>query len=163
MAGDTEEAFQLQWACSDEGIAGELNAAGWHDPPGWSLKAALGSVAPHATMENLPVLPRFNQGNRSQLVFVRWSAQQPEVREVLRLWSSEFDIEADSATRWPIWYGAVYREVRPGHGRVAQNLLRQSVLPLDQSLELLPVGGPREIRSRHPGQTQTVLMRCTGQ
>jgi hypothetical protein len=163
MAGDTEELFQLQWACSEANIAGELKATGWQDPPAWSLKAVLGSIAPHATMKDLPVLPRFNQGNRSQLVFVRWSAQQPEGREVLRLWSSGFDIESDSAKRWPIWYGAVYREVRPGHGHVAQNLLRQSVLPPDQSLALLPVSGSKEIRSRHPGQAQTVLMRCTGQ
>lgn len=160
LAGDTKEPFQLQWACSEEGIASELNASGWQEAPAWSLQAALGSLAPHAAIQDLPVLPRFDRGDRSRLLFVRWSAQRPEEREVLRLWRSEFDLETPAAARRPIWYGAVYRESRRGRGLVEQNLLRQSVVPADEFVRLLPADEPKQIRSRAPGQAQTVLMRC---
>ena len=160
MAGDTEEPLQLQWACSEEGIASQLKAAGWQDAPAWSLRAALGSLAPHPAIQDLPVLPRFNRGDRSRLVFVRESAQQPDEREVLRLWRSEFELESGAARR-PIWYGAVYREFRRGHGNVTQNLFRQSALPPDAFVPLLPTSVAREIRSLGSSQAQAVLVRCT--
>lgn len=160
MAGDTEEPLQLQWACSEEGMAGALKAAGWQDPPAWSLKTVLGSLAPHTAIWDLPILPRFNRGDRSQLIFARWSAQQPDQREVLRLWRSDSDLESSGAMHQPLWYGAVYREVRRGSGHLAQGLLRQSILPPDAFAALLPAIGLKEIRTRDSGQTQTALMRC---
>jgi len=159
MAGDAEEPLQLQWACNETGVAGALKAAGWQDAPAWSLAAALGSIAPGAPMQELPALPRFNRGDRSRLVFVRWSVQQPEAREVLRLWRSEFDVAADAAPRWPVWYGAVYRESRRG-GHITQSLLRQSVLPPDEFVALLPPSQPKEFRRLDRSRTPIVLMRC---
>ena len=42
-------------------------------------------------------------------------------------------------------------------GLVEQNLLRQSVLPPDEFVTLLPAGDPMEIRFRDLGQAQTLL------
>lgn len=160
LAGDTEEPLRLQWACGEKEIASDLKDAGWQDAPAWSLKAALGALAPDAAIQSLPVLPRFDRGDRSQLIFMKWSAQRPDEREVLRLWRSGFELESPGAVRRPLWYGAVYRELRRGRGLVEQNLLRQSVLPPDEFVTLLPASDPKEIRSRDLGQAQTLLVRC---
>ena len=162
MTGDPQEPLQLQWACSESGIASRMREAGWQDPPGWSLKAVLGALAPRAAIGSLPVVPRFNQGELSHLVFVRWSTQQPEKRDVLRLWRSEFELESATAMPRPLWYGAVYRESRPANAYVTQALLNQLVLPPDMFVPLLPAGASDVLRSGGGSAPQTALLLCIG-
>ena len=161
FAGEAEEPFQLQWACSESAVANDLKAAGWQDPPAWTLKSALGSLAPHAKIQELPVLPRFNQGDRAALVFVRGSAQEPEERKVLRLWRSRFEASSPGRATRPIWYGAVYREVWRGAGILNQNLIRQSMLPTASLLALAPPTEEKIMRNRGDHQPPTVLMQCS--
>lgn len=161
LAGDAEEPFQLQWACSQTAVASELKATGWQDAPAWTLKSALGSLAPHAKLQELPVLPRFNQGDRAELVYVRGSAEQPGAREVLRLWRSSFAATAPDNGSRPIWYGTVYNEVWRGAGMLNQNLIRQSLLPTVALLALVPSTVQKTLRTRGDSQPPTLLMRCS--
>lgn len=160
FAGDAEEPFQLQWACSETGIVSTLKAMGWHDAPVWTWKAALGSLAPHAKLENLPVLPRFNQGDQASIVYVQESVGQPGQREVLRLWRSDFDSTSVQKEIRPIWYGAVYREAWRQAGLFDQNLIRQSTLPASSLPQLFQSIEKKYLRNRGDGQSPGFLMRC---
>lgn len=162
MAGDLEEPLQLQWACGEADIVRELRGAGWQNPPAWSVAKALASIAPRASIHDLPVLPRLNRGDRSRLAFVRPSADGADEREVLRLWRSDFEIRSGDVEARPIWYGAVYREVRRGNGRFTGNLLVQSVAPLEAIVPLLPSGVDKQIRILGVGRPPTVLIGCAG-
>jgi hypothetical protein len=75
-------------------------------------------LVPDAPVKDLPVLPKFNQGNSSKLAFVYFDPKQPMARTVLRLWRSRFLVSGPAGERpVPIWYGALYREEfrRPLH------------------------------------------------
>lgn len=160
FAGDAEEPFQLQWACSETGIVSALKAMGWHDAPVWTWKAALGSLAPHAKLENLPVLPRFNQGDQASIVYVRDSGDQPAQREVFRLWRSSFDLTSSEKERRPIWYGAVYREVRRQAGLFDQKFIRQSTLSAASLRQMFPRTETSNLRGRGDDKSPALLLRC---
>lgn len=163
LAGDMKDRFQLQWACAPAQLGRELEAMGWQQAPDWTWARVLGAILPRPSVHDLPVLPRFNGGVRSRLVFVRAAGAGADAREVIRLWQSDFDIGAAAAGHWPIWYGAVYREVRRGDGRVTENLLRQTALAPAEFMALLPGDDPSVVRSRGEPGGPTVLLRCAGQ
>jgi len=107
-AGDREEAFTLQWAASADTIAAALKAAGWQPAPPWTARSALLWLLPATPPAQLPVLPKFNRGSESQLAFVMPQPQQSS-RLVLRLWRSDYTVQAGGRAR-PLWYGGLYRE-----------------------------------------------------
>jgi membrane-associated phospholipid phosphatase len=118
ISGDVAEPFTVQWGDSAAGISRSLAGAGWQAAPAWSLQAALLWLVPDAPVKDLPVLPKFNQGNSSKLAFVYFDPKQPMARTVLRLWRSRFLVSGPAGERpVPIWYGALYREEfrRPLH------------------------------------------------
>ena len=161
-AGDPEEPFHLQWACSETAIANELKATGWQDAPAWTWKSALGSLAPHAKIQDLPVLPRFNQGDRAELVYVKASSERLGERAVLRLWRSHLETASPGTTNRPIWYGAVYLEFRPGAGSLTQNLVHQTIVPATALRELVNTPDQKSMHNRGDVRTSTLLLRCTG-
>ena len=118
IGGDMEEALPLQWADSASGITRRLARAGWQAAPDWSMQAALLWLTSDAVVKDLPVLPKFNRGNRSELAFIYSDPKQALARTVLRLWRSDFLLENPATgTRQPIWYGGLYSEEfkRPWH------------------------------------------------
>jgi hypothetical protein len=70
---------------------------------------ALGWLLPQTPVGQLPVLPKYSQGEPSQLAFVRVEPDAPASRLVLRLWRSHFKVR-DVNGKQPLWYGALYRE-----------------------------------------------------
>ena len=163
LVGETEEPFQLQWACAPAQLGRELEAMGWQQAPDLTWARVLRAILPRPSVSDFPVLPRFNGGVRSRLMFVRAAGPGADAREVIRLWQSDFDIETVAAGRWPIWYGAVYREVRRGDGRITENLLRQTALNPAEFMALLPPDDPRVVQSRAEAAGPTVLLRCPDQ
>lgn len=158
MAGEPEEPFELQWAGSEAAIRARLSGGGWRLAAPWSLRSALQWLAPSAQLRDLPVLPRFDRGIQSRLAFVRWTAQQPNQRAVLRLWRSDLDLQTTGAgASVPIWYGAIYREVRRQSKYVSSLGLRQSIVPASGFEEQLPGDVKWQVRSRVPGKAQTIL------
>jgi hypothetical protein len=108
-----------------------------------------------------PVLPRFDRGNPSQLVFVRAGAQQADEREVLRLWRSDVQVRGLGARpTLPVWYGAVYRESRAPHWHLPSPGVRRVVLPATMFAAQLPGDVQRQEQSREPGRSTTVLALC---
>ena len=93
VAGEPEEAFGLQWACGEADIDALVTGSGWQPAPDWSLENALAWLVPHTALADHPVLPRFDRGNASRLVFVRATGREDE-REVLRLWRSDVRLSA---------------------------------------------------------------------
>ena len=163
LAGEMKEQFQLQWACAPAQLGRELEAMGWRQAPEWTWVRVLGSIVPRPSVGDLPLLPRFNGGVRSRLMFVSAPGPGADAREVIRLWQSDFDIGTAAAGRWPIWYGAIYREVRRGDGTISQNLLRQTALAPAEFTALLPRDNLSVVRSRGEAGGPTVLLRCPGQ
>jgi hypothetical protein len=117
---------------------------------------------PHAQQADLPVLPRFDRGNRSELAFVRWDAARPDEREVLRLWRSDLQVHAVGAAahKLPVWYGAVYRETRPRHLSFQSLGAGRVILSPITFAAALPGDVRRQEQSRDPGQATTVLALC---
>ena len=161
VAGAPEEAFGLQWACGDADITALLAGSGWQPAPAWSLAHALAWLAPHTALAEHPVLPRFDRGNPSGLVFVRATGHQDE-REVLRLWRSDVRLSAvvAGAAPLPVWYGAVYREVHASHGLLPSPAIHRVTLPPARVTAQLPAEVSRQERSRGTGEPDTVLALC---
>jgi membrane-associated phospholipid phosphatase len=159
-AGDPEEHFGLQWACGESDIAARLDALGWQRAAVWSLQGTLEWLVPDAPLAQLPVLPRFDRGSRSGLTFVHWIAEQPDKRQVLRLWRSEWQVRTSNGAGVPLWYGAVYRET---HARqiILRNFgARRDILSPVTFAEQLPAEVLRQQRSRADGDPATVLAHC---
>jgi undecaprenyl-diphosphatase len=157
--GQPEEAFGLQWACGEAGVTGLLQAAAWQPALPWSLPNALGWLVPHTALADHPVLPRFDRGNESRLVFVRATDRDDE-RDVLRLWRSDVRLSSTAARPMPVWYGALYRERHAQHGYLAGPEVERVLLPVAQFAAALPPSVSIEQRQREPGAPRTVLVLC---
>jgi membrane protein DedA with SNARE-associated domain/membrane-associated phospholipid phosphatase len=161
VAGGPEEAFDLQWACGEADIAALLGGLSWQPAPAWSLQNAMAWLAPHSALADHPVLPRFDRGNASRLVFVR-ATGRPDEREVLRLWRSDvrLTVVAAGAAPLPVWYGAVYRETHASHGYLPSPAIRRVIESPALFAAQLPADVSRQERSRGTGQPTTVLALC---
>jgi membrane protein DedA with SNARE-associated domain/membrane-associated phospholipid phosphatase len=163
VAGVPEEPFGVQWACGEADLGTRLAASGWQPAPAWSLQSMLEWLVPHVAVAELPVLPRFDRGNRSDLAFVQSIAGRPDEREVLRLWRSNVQVRATvaGAANLPVWYGAVYRQIHtPGlHFRGLG--IRPVVLSPAAFAAQLPGDVRRQERAREPGLPKTVLALCS--
>lgn len=118
IGGEKEEPLPLQWADSASSLPGHVAAAGWLEAPAWSAQTALLWLTADAPLKALPVLPKYHQGNKSELAFVAFDPARPMQRQILRLWRSAYSVRNPvSQALEPIWYGALYTEVfkRPGH------------------------------------------------
>ena len=161
VAGMPEEAFDLQWACGEANLGTRLDASGWRPAPAWSLQSTLGWLVPQSPLADHPVLPRFDRGKPSQLVFVRAAAQRPDERDVLRLWRSDVQVRGVGARpNLPVWYGAVYRESHATHWHLPSPGVRRVVLPAAPFAAQLPGDVQRQEQSGEPGRSTTVLALC---
>ncbi len=103
LGGDVEEPFSVQWVGTMTRIAEVLAAEGWN--PGTSLRPAslLLSLLPSATIDRLPVFPRFDHGRIQEMTFVR--QLNAKERLVVRLWSADTNIDMAEGPTLPLWSG----------------------------------------------------------
>ncbi|MDQ2780152.1 MAG: phosphatase PAP2 family protein, partial [Pseudomonadota bacterium] len=103
LGGDTEEPFSVQWVGTKAHIADVLAAGGWHADTGLRPAPLLLSLLPTATIDQLPVFPRFDHGRIQNLTF----AKQLNARErgVVRLWSAHTNIAMPDSSTLPLWFG----------------------------------------------------------
>ncbi|GAB4347123.1 MAG: bifunctional DedA family/phosphatase PAP2 family protein [Desulfobulbaceae bacterium] len=111
MEGEYEQPLTLQLAADP----GELNRflvhnAGWQPPESLNLRSVLGMLSPQATVDQLPVLPRFHEGRVEHLRLVR-KEKGGGGRLVLRLWPSDTVINESST---PLFVGTVEEQRRVG-------------------------------------------------
>jgi membrane protein DedA with SNARE-associated domain/membrane-associated phospholipid phosphatase len=117
IGGDREEPFSVQWAGTRAGIAEALAAHGWARPAAWKSSAALLWLLPSTPISELPVLPKFDEGQPPALTLVR--PIDAHARTVLRLWHVA-DGTDESRSRLPIWGGILTTErSRPEWGLIA--------------------------------------------
>lgn len=159
--GQAQEWFDLQWSCGEGQVAALLATSGWQAAPRWSLPNVLGWLVPHTALVDHPVLPRFDRGNASRLVFVRAGGRDDQ-REVLRLWRSDVRLSPALAgpAPLPVWYGAIYRERHVSHGYLSRAELDRQTLPAEDFAAALPAAVSTQQREREPGAPKTVLALC---
>lgn len=117
IAGERNEPFTVQIACPESDILSGMGRAGWAPAAGVTVTSVLQAVAPHPAIGRLPVLPKFDGGRASALNVMEVPEATSELRNVLRLWRSGFDVDGV-----PLWYGAFYRErqIHPNYSFVRQ-------------------------------------------
>jgi undecaprenyl-diphosphatase len=153
LAGDEEEQFPLQVACTSDELAQLLQSAGWVAPPPWDLKSFVLALTGSAPPGAAPVLPRLDQGRRAGVTRVRAGLTQ-DVRGVVRLWRSDLQLAIPGVPTVPIWYGALYGERRDG-----EKLRRYvTTAPPDSLIASARQAGATEIGSPAPGMP--VLLAC---
>jgi membrane protein DedA with SNARE-associated domain/membrane-associated phospholipid phosphatase len=103
LGGDIEEPFSVQWVGTKTHIADVLAAEGWHADTGLGPASLLLSLLPSATIDRLPVFPRFDHGRIQDLTFVR--QLDAKERLVVRLWSAHTNIVRAEGPEVPLWFG----------------------------------------------------------
>lgn len=114
LNGEIEEPLVIQYAGSTEAFAAALAPHGWQIAPKWSLTSASGFVAGETPPEDLPALPRTQNGRRPSLVLIKndqteEGAEKASGRWILRLWPSRYQV-ADGTRLLPILTGSVLHE-----------------------------------------------------
>ena len=138
IGGEGKEAFTLQVACTEPALRAALHAAGWQDAPGLGIASVLEAIAPHPSVDALPLLPRYDGGRASRIALMQAPPSQPRVRDVVRLWRSGWVVGAGV----PLWYGNFDREVqvRPNY-----SFLRRAPRPAGEFSAALAQAGLRRV------------------
>lgn len=108
LGGEAEEPFSVQWVASPSQISATLAAAGWRKPTPWSMKTAFLWIVPGTPIEQLPVLPKFNEGAPQQLNFIQ--PRNAHTRWVLRLWPLHYRVTHPGYPTQPLWIGMITQE-----------------------------------------------------
>ena len=111
LLGEFEEPFTIQWAGDLGVLENELAAKGWRLPAPWTIRSALAWLEPNVQLNDLPVLPRLDNGHQEGLVMVLpVGGEAASTRFVLRLWRSGVVLGGIGATPAPLWIGTVVEE-----------------------------------------------------
>jgi undecaprenyl-diphosphatase len=117
--GEGEEPFTVQWVADADRIRSVLESAHWRAPAGWDSGASLLWLLPATPIDQLPVLPKFHQGQPPALTFVH--AVDAHHRRVIRLWHvARIDGLATTPPTQTLWAGVLTAEAsRTEFGLVA--------------------------------------------
>lgn len=100
--GRQDQSFTLQWAGELPTIRNSLLETGWIAPEPWDSGQSIASLNPSATINQLPILPHFNQTDPDALRLIR---KQPNGQWlVIRLWPAHAELLPD---RQPLWLGCI--------------------------------------------------------
>lgn len=93
MLGSFSGALTMQWLGPIDRLRQALAQQGWSSPPPWTFRNALAFLAPHARPAEIPVLPRWDDGRRADLVmFLTGHGIASDERLVLRLWKTSISV-----------------------------------------------------------------------
>lgn len=137
FAGERDEPFTIQIACPKADMLTGMRRVGWGPAAGLTVTSVLQAVAPHPSIGQLPVLPKFDGGRASALNLMDVPDANAELRNVLRLWRSDIDVDGV-----PLWYGTFYRErqIQPNY-----SFVRQQAAASDEFAPLLMSAGMRRL------------------
>ncbi|MHC5655713.1 VTT domain-containing protein [Stappia sp. ICDLI1TA098] len=120
LNGEQEEPLVVQWAGDPAALAEALKPHGYVRAPQWSVATFAGFLAGQTLPEDLPALPRIQNGRGAELVLVRQDAniapsatgEDPSSggRWVLRLWPTRFDLDTEAGGSVPIHVGSLIHE-----------------------------------------------------
>ncbi|WP_417694771.1 VTT domain-containing protein [Roseibium sp.] len=116
LSGDTQEPLVIQYAGDPQRLSAVLQRKGWREAPEWSLTSASGFVVGQTPAEDLPALPRTQNGRQPELTLIRKDddGAPNDSRWVLRLWPSRYAV-LEGPRLLPLFTGSVLHEeiVRP--------------------------------------------------
>lgn len=132
--------LNVQAAGTNNALNRTLALAGWQKPPALDIGSVLRSLAPDATIDMLPVMPRIHDGQAAALVWIH--PIDDTHRWVLRLWPTPY---VTSHPRQSVWVGSVVKQ-QIGHAlhivTVARDRDRylEAMHYLDHSLKAQNIG-----------------------
>ena len=157
VRGQRDEPFSVQWTAASDDITAVLTAAQWRAPAAWASSATLLWLVPATPIAELPVLPKFNQGQPPALTFVQ--PVDAKTRVVLRLWHTADVGELASSTVRPLWSGIVTAETaRTEFGLVATARTTNDIATPLQIFESAVRGEHVTRETREPGGTPVLLV-----
>nr|WP_244318568.1 bifunctional DedA family/phosphatase PAP2 family protein [Roseibium hamelinense] len=110
LSGEIEEPLVIQYAGDPAQFAHALEPYGWHLPPNWTITSITGFVTGETPAQDLPVLPRTQNGRQPILVLIRDDGGATAGgRWILRLWPSRFRISGPDR-EVPVFIGSVMHE-----------------------------------------------------
>ena len=157
LDGEAEEPFSVQWVASADQIAATLATVGWMPPTPWSAKAVFLWILPGATMQQLPVLPKFNEGAPQKLTFVK--NLDSRTRRVIRLWPMHYRVASQGYRAQLLWIGMVTQErlrAIPG-GLTLAETSSDFMTPVQTLSQALPA---RKAIAQRERRGTTVLLIC---
>jgi membrane protein DedA with SNARE-associated domain/membrane-associated phospholipid phosphatase len=107
LGGDREDPLQLQWAGDTASLTAALRPYGWQPGPDLGLAMLDRFLTASTRPEDLPTLPKLNDGRAPDLVLVR--PVSTNGREIMRVWTSRFTIARGTAPR-PVLLASISRE-----------------------------------------------------
>lgn len=114
LSGEQEEPLILQWSGDPKALADALARKGYRPAPGWSLVTFAGFLTGQTAAEDLPALPRIQNGRGADLVLVRRDGDDTTGTEggrwVLRLWPTRFEVMTEAGERLPLRVGSLIHE-----------------------------------------------------
>jgi membrane protein DedA with SNARE-associated domain/membrane-associated phospholipid phosphatase len=158
VRGYLEEPFTVQWTASGEQVAAVMATAQWRAPAAWESSATLLWLVPATPIGDLPVLPKFHQGQPPALTFVR--AVDAGHRFVLRLWHVA-DVVDDGAppVARPLWSGMATAEAaRTEFGLVTTSRTTPDTATPLRALEDAVKGERASARKRDAGGAPVLLV-----
>lgn len=111
LNGEIEEPLVIQYAGNTAHFAAALEEHGWIQPPRWTLTTATGFITGETPAEDLPALPRTQNGRQPALVLIRndESSDAKGGRWILRLWPSRYRV-LENGELSPVFIGSVMHE-----------------------------------------------------
>ncbi|NOY62985.1 MAG: hypothetical protein GXP10_07530 [Gammaproteobacteria bacterium] len=126
--GAATEPMTVQWVGALARLKAALLSQGWQEPEPLTFWSALRWLESDASLADLPLLPRANDGQHEALLLVYRDAEAQR-QLVLRLWQSDRGIISGSSAEpaamgavSPLWFGTL------SHQRLARPLSQFSVL-----------------------------------
>jgi membrane protein DedA with SNARE-associated domain/membrane-associated phospholipid phosphatase len=155
IGGEEEEPFSVQWVASRGDIVDVLRAAGWTAPAPWRSSAALLWLLPATPIGELPVLPKFDQGQPPVLTFI--VPRDTRSRTVLRLWHPA-DAVDHSSRPVPIWIGMITTERARSQWRLIAVTRTEPRLPAPNEVLAPALAGRQTALVRRAAGGETVLL-----
>jgi undecaprenyl-diphosphatase len=106
LGGERKQQLNIQWAGELRVLRQSLVAGGWHQPPALTPRTALHWLLPHASLDQLPMVPQLNNGQYESLVLVHAGDPRthPDQQLVLRMWPTAVRLRGRDAR---VWIGTV--------------------------------------------------------
>ena len=90
LGGGKTTPLTIQWTGRKEKLVDSFLRNGWRKPDSYNLKGFLTMLSPEASVNDLPVFPRFHKGRIEDVILVRNGTTE---RWVLRLWTTDYFLQ----------------------------------------------------------------------